>query len=102
MWLMRGREGGELAWGDEGSWGWKCAGVGGGEKRSADCQSSGSVLFGGDMSGVVAACGLQTASRRATTPAEPGQLPGRNEALYWSPWIPSLLSATSCSTSESP
>ena len=45
---------------------------------------------------------FETAWRRATTPAEPGLLPGRNEALYWSPWDPSAVSATSCSTSESP
>ena len=45
---------------------------------------------------------FETAWRRATTPAEPGLLPGRNEAFYWSPWDPSPVSAISCSTSESP
>ena len=67
------------------------------------CQSSGCVLFGGDLSCVLAACGLRNCVETRNNPgSEPGLLPGRNEALYWSPWDPSPVSATSCSTSESP
>ena len=41
---------------------------------SADCQGSGCVLFGGDVSGDLAACSLRNCGRRATAPAEPGLL----------------------------
>ena len=70
---------------------------------SADCQNAGCVFLGGDMSGVLAACGLRNCVATRNNPgSEPGLLPGRNEAFYWSPWGPSPVSAISCSTSESP
>ena len=61
-------------------------------------------LFGGDLSCVLGVpSGLRKYMETRNNPgSEPGLLPRWNEALYWPPWDPSPVSATSCSTSESP